>query len=113
MRNICAAAFCLLLIGCEAVPPYIVDLQHDKVVVDPGEDDYGNPNDLAAVLAEAQRGCAVHGRKAVPISVRSEVTGWYTTSRPIYNYSTGQQIGSAPGIRIPLTADRHLFACVD
>ena len=113
MRKFCYVAVCLLLAACGVVPPHIVDLQHDKVVVDPGGDEWSGEFDAAAVLAEAQRGCAIHGRKAVPVSVSSEVIGWRTASSPIYDYRTGQQIGSEDGIRTPIKAARHLFACVD
>ena len=61
----CAAALCLLTVGC-AAPAVIADLEHDKVLVQANR--YTDPN---RIHAEAERGCALHGRTAVPISKRS------------------------------------------
>jgi len=60
-----AVAACLSIVGC-AVPAVIADIEHDKVIVQAHE----FMTDPAAVQAEAERGCALHGRRAVPISTR-------------------------------------------
>jgi len=42
--------------------PVIADLEEDKVIVQ------GSANDIAAVQAEARKGCQIHGREPVSIS---------------------------------------------
>lgn len=64
-------AVCLLAGGC-AAPAVIADIEHDKVVVQSNQ-----YTPAAEVLAEAERGCAIHGRKAEPISTRiAGSDGW-------------------------------------
>lgn len=66
----CALAASLLLAGvavagCGATPAVIADLNEDNVLV---QSDTGTTE--GAIANEAQRGCAMHGRRAVSISVR-------------------------------------------
>ncbi len=71
MRTIGTLTLCLLTAGC-AAPAVIADIEHDKVVVQSNQ--YTPP---AEVVAEAERGCAIHGRKAEPISTRTAGSdGW-------------------------------------
>jgi len=65
-----AVTGCLLIAGC-AAPAVIADIEHDKVVVQSNQ--YTPP---AEVLAEAERGCALHGRIAEPISTRTVGSGF-------------------------------------
>ena len=51
----------IMLSACS--PPAIADLEHDKVIVQ--ADITADPADIAS---EAARGCAIHGRTAVPVS---------------------------------------------
>ena len=51
----------VLLTGC-ATSAVISDLEEDKVIVE------ARGNNAAVIDAEARRGCAIHGRTAVPIS---------------------------------------------
>jgi hypothetical protein len=65
-----------LLTGCVAPEPIIADLEDDKVQV------LYNGTDNAALMATANEGCAIHGRKAVgPLSERTVSTGYYTSER--------------------------------
>lgn len=59
----CAAAVAFVA-GC-AAPVVIADIEHDKVVVQANR-----YTSVDAVRAEAAKGCALHGRTAVPISRR-------------------------------------------
>ena len=61
------AAIGLLASGCRTMPAVIADLEEDKVIVSAHEL-WTTEDD---VVAEAERGCALHGRTAVPISVSS------------------------------------------
>lgn len=110
MRKIFYVALCLALVswsGSASAGTKIIDLRIDKVVVEPGKDadGYLYPHGSSVVMVEAQRGCAVHGRRAVFISAFREVMlnrfhastvrqNWYNESGVIY-------------------AHRYLFACVD
>ena len=77
-RIACAALVLFFLAGCSR-PAVIADIEEDKVIVQ-----QGLLTSMEAVMAEAERGCALHGRRAQPIS-----------TRPTPNYVT-----------------LHLFACV-
>ena len=55
----------LVVAGCVATPAVISDLNEDKVVVQSGMG-----TTAGAIANEAQRGCALHGRRAVAISKR-------------------------------------------
>ena len=71
MRTIGTLTLCLLAAGC-AAPAVIADIEHDKVVVQSNQ--YTPP---AEVFAEAERGCALHGRTAEAISTRTAGSdGW-------------------------------------
>lgn len=61
--SILFTASAALLAACS--PPVIADLEHDKVIV---QAEYGT--DPATIASEASRGCAIHGRHAIPISKR-------------------------------------------
>ena len=64
----------LLVVGCIAPEPIIADLEDDKVQIQ------YNGDDQSAVMATANEGCAIHGRKAVgPLSTRTVGTGYYTS----------------------------------
>lgn len=110
MRKILFAVFCLSLAGCEAVPPTIVDLQQDKVVIAPGD---GN---LMAVFVEAQRGCALHGRSAVPVSIYQEPdstsVGYVTQQVPAYYGASYTVSKTVPVYSYAEGGTFHLFACV-
>lgn len=81
MRVAATLMLCLLAAGC-AAPAVIADIEQDKVIVQANQ--YTPPGE---VQAEAERGCALHGREAVPISTR--------------------QVGGSDFDRI----HHHLFAC--
>lgn len=62
------------LCGCATPAPVISDLESDKVLVQ------YNGQDVGVLTAEAQRGCAIHGKTAQgPISQRCWNAGAYGT----------------------------------
>lgn len=52
----------LLVVSGRATQPAIADLEEDKVLVEA----WGSEN--AVIVEEAQFGCAIHARRAVPLS---------------------------------------------
>ena len=65
IRSLAVVVTVLILAGCKS-PAIIADIETDKVIV---QQDLFTPMD--AVFAEAERGCALHGRRAQPISTRA------------------------------------------
>lgn len=83
MRILCVVLAMCALTACESGSAVISDLETDKVVVQSG---VGTED--AAIVAEAQYGCALHGR--IPVAI-----------------SSGCVQGSDCLLR------EHLFACVE
>ena len=65
MRRLCLSTLCALaLTGCGMGSAVISDLEDDKVIV---QGTYAN---AAMIQAEADQGCAIHGKQAISISSR-------------------------------------------
>ena len=92
-----------LLGACSTTPAptVIVDLQHDKVIVQ--SDSSTLPEDIVGKAAE---GCAIHGRKPVPISE----TCAGGTSCNTYCYSSTSCITTCDE---DCGTKHHLFACTE
>ncbi len=74
MRRLAIVIVCALAAGGCAAPAVIADLETDKVIVQGNE-----YTDEDAIAAKAAEGCAVHGRKAVPVS--KWCTGAYCSAK--------------------------------
>ena len=71
MKSPSALLLALALSGC-ATHAVISDLEDDKVIVQ------ADGNDMKVINAEAEKGCAIHGRDAVG-SISSTCADYYCT----------------------------------
>lgn len=101
-RSLLAATLAVTLGGCFApAPTVIVDLEDDKIIVQ------GDANtEFEEIVAEATEGCAIHGRKPVPIS---ESCAGETFCHTSCNQSGGCFTACGDGCDVK----HHLFACTE
>ena len=90
--------------GCSSTPPVIVDLQHDKVVVQEQM-----LTDIDQIAAKAAEGCALHNRKGVPVSVSCAGGSSCSTScAPTWGYGETSCVTTCSE---GCWTRHHLFAC--
>ena len=127
-RSMAAITAAIILAGCAIEqPPSIVNIQEDKVIINPGyHPDLGT--DWKAIDALTEKACSTYNRKAVYISKYTEQVGTIPgySSPDQTNCTTSPTFGNprimpttttcytTPGVKTsptPITEERLLYAC--